>query len=477
MPVETKGFWNKHFEKIACGAVGVGLALSLLYVSRRVSGGKVEKLLDRIDAVTGKLETDMRKPPPPAKVPQYVAVWEEAYRLVEPGDTPERFWYHWPVYYNTVYMGPDKDFVLKFKEPLSPKSVHLEREDPPGSVITRIEHPVGMDYTQVRVHTGTAGTVRVVGLSGQTPHVQPVVVDPRAGTRAEPPLALKVTPRLGYIEVRWEPNPANRDTVIVQAYEVYRKSARDVGAEYEKVQQVRVLECELSEESKRILKQIASAKKPAGEAKKPTAPGRAAPAGATELWLHMPGLAGGAGAPPGVVPAAAETRPQEETKCLYLWRDTEGIVPGKTFLYKVRTIAYMSFPRESHFQVAIYDGKTVRRREFSNAIGEEIGGVVQEPATGALQNFLTGCYLLDCHRAVRQPGGGSFRHRIIFVNPHGEVEQRWLNETVAPDLWKKPTVEMPTGQPRPGMPPRPGYLPPRPGYPGGELMHPLRRRP
>jgi len=264
-----------------------------------------------------------------------------------------------------------------------------------------------------------------------------------------------------------------------------------------------VLECELSEESKRILKQIASAKKPAGEAKKPTAPGRAAPAGATELWLHMPGLAGGAGAPPGVVPAAAETRPQEETKCLYLWRDTEGIVPGKTFLYKVRTIAYMSFPRESeftkpqmvraealrdfkftgfrgnklHFQVAIYDGKTVRRREFSNAIGEEIGGVVQEPATGALQNFLTGCYLLDCHRAVRQPGGGSFRHRIIFVNPHGEVEQRWLNETVAPDLWKKPTVEMPTGQPRPGMPPRPGYLPPRPGYPGGELMHPLRRRP
>ncbi len=412
-----------------------------------------------------------------------------------------------PVYYDTVFVGPGKDHILKFKDPLTPNSVLVDKEEPRGGVIAKIEHPVGMDYSQVRIWTTAQGTARVTGVSEQTRHIQPVVVDPRAGMRAVPPLALKVTRGLTGITVTFQPNPENKEKVVVQAYEVFRKRARDMDGEFQRVSQLPVLDSELTDQARQLLRGVQAERgaAAAGGAGVPYAPGQQ---GAPHGVSGTPGWRGqrlGPRLPPAEAPGPAppvptRVAPAEEVKeVVYTWMDAGKLLLGETYLYKVRTVAYLSYPKESEFtqaqavttlpardfrftglvggkvrfEVAVFEGGHIRRKEFRNAVGDEIGGLDYNQATAQLENFLTGCYLVDYHRSVRLKEKTGFRDRIIFVNQRGEPEARWREETVAPELFGAETAGpvAPVGGVIPVSPPS------TPPGGGGEFVRPYRWRP
>jgi hypothetical protein len=164
---------------------------------------------------------------------------------------------------------------------------------------------------------------------------------------------------------------------------------------------------------------------------------------------------------------------REAAEELYRWIDRDRLEPAQYYAYTVRTVAYLSYPTRSEpteemrvktkpardfrflgqiagklrFEVAIYDGQSVRRERFRNAVGEEIGGVARRAGTGQLSNFLTGAYLLDLHRTVRLPETSGFRDRIVFLDRNGEVKQRWRDEA-DPELFRGGEVgRRPEGQP------------------------------
>ena len=106
MPLEQKGFLSKHFEKIACLAVAIGLVLSILYYVKRTGGDKVEELRGRVESVKVQLERQRQQPPPEESVPDYLLAWRQSNELSKPGDVRDHvFWYPWPRIYDEVVLG------------------------------------------------------------------------------------------------------------------------------------------------------------------------------------------------------------------------------------------------------------------------------------------------------------------------------------------------------------------------------------
>jgi hypothetical protein len=476
MPVQRKGFLFKHFEKIVCGVVGVILVLSVVYLVKRTSGERVENLTGRIDSLSTQLRGQMDEPPPEQQVSDYVARWREARSVSEPGEVRGLFWYPWPIYYEGKRLAVNEEYVLQFREPLAPESVRVEDEDPRGQVIQRWIHPVGMDYSRVRVFTGEVelGSAMIVGEVGQRLHKMTVVVDETVRERAEPPLNVAAKAERGGIVVSFERNEANEEGVVVEAYEVFRKRARDVTGQFVLVGNVSV-KTRTEEEGR-----TASAERGPRAAGGPGY-GRGCPAG-------RPRREGPTG----------EEEETEEEQGLYSWTDNSedrtvgertisGIKPEETYLYKVRTVASESEPRTSEFsplvratalptvdfkftgqrgdqlrfKVIVYTDGRVYEKETTNMVGDQIGTFDSE--SNNVQNYLTGCYLIEFHRDAirRQPFA---RSRIVYVDRQGRVRTRWRNETVVEDLWEWEPEERPSDRTGPRRGPGPGE-PPGPGIP------------
>lgn len=458
MPVQRKGFLFKHFEKIVCGVVGVILVVSVVYLVKRTSGDRVENLTGRIDSLTTRLRGQMDEPPPEQEVSDYVARWRGARSVSEPGEVRELFWYPWPIYYEGKRLAVNEEYVLQFREPLAPESVKVEDQDPRGEVVKRLIHPVGMDYSRVRVFTGEVelGSAMIVGEVGQRLHKMTIVVDETVRERAEPPLKVAARAQRGGILVSFERNEANEEGVVVEGYEVFRKRARDVTGQFVLVGNVSV-KTRTEEQGRR------------------TARPEEAPRGAESP-------AYGRGGPRG---PAREEEETEEDEGLYSWTDTSedrtvgertisGIEPEETYLYKVRTVASESEPRTSEFspvvratalptvdfkftgqrgdqlrfKIIVYADGRVYEKDTTNMVGDQIGTFDSESSD--LQNFLTGCYLIEFHRDAirRQPFA---RSRIVYVNRQGRVRTRWRNETAVEDLWEwEPEERGERGGPVPG---------------------------
>jgi hypothetical protein len=490
MPVQRKGFLFRHFEKVACGVVSLLLLVSIVYMIRRTGGEEVAELTRRIGQLTGRLNQQMDEPPPERGIPDYVTQWRRARSVAEPGDIRELFWYPWPVYYAGRRLAVNEEYVLQFREPLARNRVRLERlrQDgpPPNQVIGRYIHPVGMDYSRVRVYTGEVdfGSAMIVGEVGQREHKMPIVVDATVRERAEPPLEVSASAERGGIVVSWRSNEANEEGVVVEGYQVFRKRARNVTGQFELVGTVTVQ----TEESRRTESE---------------AEGRAG-----RRWSPMEGREGSRAArrPRGAGPERG-VEASEEEEGIYRWTDTNrertveeetlaGIKPEETYLYKVRTVAQESEPRTSEFspivratalptvdfkftgqrgeqlrfEIIVYQNGGVYQESVMNTVGDEIGGFVDERSD--VQNFLTGCFLIDFHpNAIRQQPFA--RSRIVYVDRQGHVRARWRNETAVEDLWEWEPETRPEEEPYgPGR--EPGMPPGRGGRSGIETLRPNR---
>jgi len=500
MPVERKGFFFSHFEKVICAVVGVGILLALAYMSRRSGGQEITAVIEKIDQALTRINKGQKTPPPLLELSDYRKEWVVAGDVRPPAEiTKERFWYPWPPIYPVHEVGTGKPYVLTFFAPLTYGTVKVENELPAEGVIDHIEHPAEGSYMKVKVYTKERkerGFAKIVGMAGRRKHIRPIIVDPNILPPAEPPLGLKAVAQRDGVLLTFEPNPKNKEAAGVTHYEIWRKPEADIVGEFVQVGQV------------------ASTERGAG------APGAGA-GGAP-----MPGPGGGFGVPGGGAPAfpaaggpgggaaagaGAAKKTTETAAVTYSFRDAfvqQGVLlgdprlltPDEGYVYKVRTFAAKAYNKVSDFtpevrvrtwptvdfqfvrivgrrvvfKVGVCDLATgaVRRAEFKNEIGEEIGGEMRRADTGEPVVFLTGCFLLDFQQGVKRPDGKPpIDDCIIYMNRHSQVEARWRNDGVADYIWKEAAPAGPTA-PGPGGPgmPMPGV--PHPGAPGPGMPGP-----
>ncbi len=423
MPVGRKGFLFNHFEKIICGIVGVIFLVAVVYGIQRMSGGKVERMTGEIGRLTSRLEQQMKASPPELDLTNYVQKWRAARSIRSPGEVQEIFWYPWPIYYHERRLAANQEYELQFREPLAQQSVKVEKEVPSGEVVESIIHPVGVDYSKVKILTGDVdqGEALLSGTVGKRAHRMPIVVDADIRERAEPPVNVSAEAVKDGIIIRWERNADNTGTIELDAYEVFRKKASEVTGRFTKMTEVKAKDVESrgeeEPESDRSGDRVSSPEKASYQWKDP---------------MLQTGTDG------------------EETE--------GGVRSGETYRYKVRSIAQNSEPPTSEFspvvratalptvdyqftgqsgntirfKVRVYQNGRVEEEGCAVSVGEEIG-VYLDDADG-WQNFLTGCYLLDF-----QPG--AFRRdpfaegRVIVVNRQGQIEARWEEETEVEYLW------------------------------------------
>ena len=473
MPAERKGLLFRHFEKLACGVVGALLVVSLLYLATRTSGNKVEALRVRIDEVAKDLKEGLGKGPPPQPEPQWVEAWESVGEVAESVPLRPKFMEApLPHIYAGASMGIEKEQVLSFDEPLVPGTVSSEdkpaKENLLGAVVASLEHPVGPDYSKVRVRTIGPGTARIEGEAESVRHIYPIVVDAKFGRRADPPLEVAATSRRDGVLITFVPNPLNREGVVVQQYQVFRKRARAVGEDFRLIHNVPRQDAELSDEGRELLKTAGISLRGRGEVtRSPRAGGAEDEIGLEEEEIRsrveemrrrmMVPYAFGS-------PETPEEEPDEKKGVSYRWLDDSAArASGEEFLYQVRTVAYFSHPGASEFcetvaaralatrdfrltqqrgdtlkfEVAVYTDGRIRKETFYNAVGDEIGGLKRLPS-GQMQNYLTGCYILDYHKSVaRETEGGMLRlnNRIVYVDRHGDVTTRWRRDVDVPYLF------------------------------------------
>jgi hypothetical protein len=285
--------------------------------------------------------------------------------------------------------------------------------------VKSVLHPVGADYSKVRIVTGDVeqGEAVVSGSVGKHTHRMPIVVDSSIRERAEPPVNISAQAMKDGIVIRWKTNAHNTREIELDSYEIYRKKAAKITGEFQKVAEVKARKGEKPSETERNEEETPSAQ------------------GYDYQWEDK------------ILQAGAEKE-----------GSGEGVKPEETYRYKVRSIAKNSEPPNSEFspvvrattmptvdykftgrsgntirfKVRVYQNGRVEEEECAVSVGEEIGVYLDE--TDGWQNFLTGCYLLDFQR-------GAFRRdpfaqgRVIVVNRRGEIVSRWEGEFQVEYLW------------------------------------------
>ena len=269
------------------------------------------------------------------------------------------------------------------------------------------------------------------------------------GLRARPPEGLAAEPMRRAVRLSFKPNEANVDGVVVRRYEIYRREAGDITGQFRRVAKIPVDPAELSERGKKLLRQRRREEEGEDE-EKPRGPG---------------GLPGGGGPPT----EDREEEVEEPGDVNYTWTDRgpedEGLPPRTTYLYKVRTVAFYSYPQLSQFtppvqvttlrtrdfrflgrsgnqlrfEVVVYTGGgTAQKATFTNVIGDVIGGFKTDEDTGTQRSFLTGCKLLDFHPRAIQTQPRFLRGRIIYLDERDNVKERWRRQKADQELWNLP---------------------------------------
>jgi len=451
MPVERKGFLFQYFDKIIFAVVVLGLVATIIYaVQRKASAAKqidVAAILDNVQKISRKLTAE----PPPASVPQYTAAQRQA---VAPGTVRQDLvWPPLPQQYPPFRVGPDKEFIIEFMEPMLKGSLQVDAGD---ASVQIIEHPVDNDYRKVRARSGSAeGTVKITGMAADVPHIRNVIVDAKVGKTAYAPLDLAVADSQGLVALQFKDDPRiGSEEVEVAGYEVWRRDWSDPLGEFRKVGTSGMGE--------------AGSRGRGGPTGMPPAPGG-------EMFIDDPMLLdGGMGMPGFMLPpemtgGAMPSRrrgtrlgAQEPAEALLSWQDYD-VKPGERYSYKLRAIGNNTYPTEGDFTDPIMvevlpsidfkatgqaldkvrfeivkqsaSGRGLVTAEFHVAKGSEIGGVDIDPRTGVVENYLTGYVLVDYHRSVRRPEGG-VASRIIYADGEGNLFSRWQGETKSA-LWER----------------------------------------
>jgi hypothetical protein len=164
----------------------------------------------------------------------------------------------------------------------------------------------------------------------------------------------------------------------------------------------------------------------------------------------------------------------------------DDVKPGGSYSYRIRTIGENTTPKAGAWtddelvkvepdvdfrftrssregpgcEVAKRAGGLVQKDTFMVAVGQEIGGVEEDRATGRTTNLLTGEYLVDFHRSIYLEGEG-VTDRLIYADSEGNLHERLRGESEAKDLWKSAAAAGSRRMGVPGMPP--GVVPTGPG--------------
>ena len=482
MPVKRRGLLSSHFEKIICGVVAIGLIAVVVVGLNRNRGHEIEVQRERIGKAIGTLSGSVDEPVPKKPARDFLRQLAER-NAVEMSEeiidiTPRR-----GVEYPDVWVGTGKEVVLSFKEPLEPGTLGLsgrEAED----IMELVEFPVDSDRTKVKVRTmEKEGNVQLLAKIGKAHIVRTVHVLEGVGARAEPPLALKADARRDRIVISFAPNPKNKEHVVVTGYEVHRKPARKVGADFTLLWEVSVNQGELTDRGRELVRTGAATIKTPGAVAAPGGPIRTGPSGPSLGGQIFEGPKGGRGSPgPTGPPGRPEARKAKEEEVGYSWPDNQ-VRSDEVYLYKVRTVAQLSYPGYSEFTKAIrvetqpdidfqyVSGRPrpgldmrltfevardtpygIRKETFYNRIGEMIGGTKKNNQTGEVENFLTGAYLVDVHWV--KPERGYVYGRIIYVDRQGKLQTRWRKEVAASYLWERAEGSRPVS--RSTRPDRPG---------------------
>jgi len=498
MRIESKGLFYRHWEKIICLVVMLGLIVAVIYAARRATVTEKEDLRVQIKRLAAKVEARIDDPAPPEPIIDYFQMAKRRYEEVVKPQTIREWvmWFPLPQVYPVQRVGFEQDIKLRFNAPLDRGSVRVEGVP---KDVAWAEYPVGVDYRLVMLHTGRPeqDTVefKVVGTRGLQRHIQPIIIDKEVGGRVRPPLELTAIAERGYVELRFKPNPENKG-LGVESYSVYRRSASALGGEFEFIGMVQASEPDETEKELEQPRELVPQRRrpeytPGGRGQPqflPTTPptGRLRPMREGEVRPMGPmGPMGPTGPssmyegplPPGGIPGVempysvgptGRIRPKERVE-EYVCYDAQ-VLPGETYEYKVRTNAKKSHPPQSEFSetsrattlrdvafrftgglpnrvrfevIKVFAGGQIEQETFMVGIGEEIGGIKVNPRTGVQKNFLTGCY-----RKVKRIRRDI--SRIVFLDQRGNLKERWRRESPS-DLWDLAKAKAP-GPRGPGVP-------------------------
>lgn len=505
MPVEQKGFFFNHWEKLLSLVVLFGIIGAGLYVKARTAESEqrqnpVRKIEDAIAFIRRTKPT----PPLPPQVKEYAGEARKRYEDLAESQTvrPWVFWWPRPRIYEDVNVGTNQPTILiRFAEPIEKGSIVMKANDPELAKAVSFQHPLGIDYRIVVLTTADQeGWLTLSGRSGRRQHIMPISVRRDLGQRVLPPVEFEVKPERGYMVLTFKPNPKNKDSLVeVQSYEVYRRVASDLFADFEIYGGLAAASWEAKR--KTVETKPDAGREPFAEREigGPTRPGTGAPSKTKGLSTTRPALHTGPdrrrldiGVPPerpGHMPPGVARAVEEKGK-IYTLYDGD-VVPDETYIYKVRARATRSYPAHSEFtpvtaatapaavafrftggvsetvkvEVVRHFPRGLRKDRFTIVVGDEIGGVDRNG-----RKFLTGCYLVDYHRTasmmmlVKERRGDKMITRrkpvigrIIYMDRRGNLRVRWRNESPS-DLWKaleaKKTPDITEVGPRPeGRPP------------------------
>ena len=408
MPVIKHGVGFKYFDKALCALVALGLVGAIVFTLGRVGSREGEVLREEVERGLREVETQARQTHVKSEAPDFLPDIERRLTEVRPARILRDIIYPpLPQSEGTLRVSTNREFLLKFSEPLEKGSVTVTGD---GALVTILEHPADGDYRAVRARSGSKnGQVRVEGISKGAAHLYTVIVDAEAGKMVSPPKEISAEGAGGMVTLTLKANPLNAEGgVQIAEYEVWRRDWEDPLGEYRKVFSL----------------------------------------GASEVAAAGRGRGGGLGA------RGAEALAEKDVA----WEDT-GVSAGESYSYRVRTVGANTYPRESEFTDSVMvevppetdfrftrrvsdkvgcdvlmvfaDGP--RKQSFQVSIGDEIGGVVRDPMTGENVYFQTGDVMVDFHPNVLLPGIG-MRDRMLYADRNGYLQQRLRNEGKS-DLW------------------------------------------
>jgi hypothetical protein len=458
MPVQRRGFLFQYFDKIVCAVVAVLLIASAVYaLQRRASAPhEVDEMLGQAEALRKK----MQEAPPPVQTLDYLQAVKARLASGVPAGTvrEDLIWPRQPGLHAEYRVGPGKQFVLTFNEPLVKGSVSIEGSE---GLLTLVEHPVGSDYRQVKLQSGAqAGTTKVKGLAAGVLQVYPVVVDTEAGKTAYPPIELAVANEQGVVLLQFRENPKlTEEQVKIASYQVWRRDWDDPLGGYAQAGTV-----DMGTTRGAVMPGRMGAVTPSPEVG-PGIGGRRS----LQLRQTMPaaediygrGMGLGVGPVPGL-PAGmtAGGTAVQVGEGMVGWQDN-SVEPSRRYSYKVRAVGTNTYPAEGdftdsvmaevhpsidfkftslaqdkvRFEVVKQVGGHVFHKEFYVGVGDEIGTVYQDPMTGAVENLLTGMTLVDHHSTVLRLDKRIYSSRIVYADGEGNLHIRWRDDIKSKPIW------------------------------------------
>ncbi len=444
MMVKLKGFFLRYVDKIFCGAVALFFIGALVHVILLNMAGDMDRMLAEMASHKETVRRGL------ADVEDIeIEVDESAYRekWARWAAAPEMdvelqdvFWPVIPQDYPEQVVGTDREHYLNFEAPIDPRSISVAviegddvlSEDEDGEVF---RHPADGDFSKVLIHLGPGeGKVRITATVGGRPHIKELTTDSSIRRQPAPPLALDFDGDFGQgrhvVELYFESDPVNKEGVIVKEYRIYRKRARNLLAEYERIGTIEVDFTELSEDGREKF-----------EEEDFSSPEEDAP---NEELSEEEDFSSTE------VEYDTDAELLEDGTVRYTWHD-DNVNPDEIFLYKVTTAGWQSQPEESEYSEMLrvrtppvvdffFDRRVGRDDELSFGVALEIDGefdrtnithfvgdMIGKPVYDdlGLAFFDTESILLDFQREALRRRPSYEKGRVVYIDKWGDIAARW----------------------------------------------------